>query len=49
MHRVSYLIEKGVDAQSILVLTFTRKASWEMLERVETLLTCLIMIDTTQQ
>jgi DNA helicase-2/ATP-dependent DNA helicase PcrA len=38
VHRVSYLIEKGVDAQNILLLTFTRKASREMLERVETLL-----------
>jgi DNA helicase-2/ATP-dependent DNA helicase PcrA len=38
VHRVSYLIEKGVDARSILLLTFTRKASKEMLERVETLL-----------
>ena len=38
VHRVSYLIEKGVDAQSILLLTFTRKASREMLERVEMLL-----------
>jgi DNA helicase-2/ATP-dependent DNA helicase PcrA len=38
VHRVSYLIEKGVDAQSILLLTFTRKASREMIERVETLL-----------
>jgi DNA helicase-2/ATP-dependent DNA helicase PcrA len=38
VHRVSYLIEKGVDARSILMLTFTRKASREMLERVETLL-----------
>jgi DNA helicase-2/ATP-dependent DNA helicase PcrA len=38
VHRVSYLIERGVDAQSILMLTFTRKASREMLERVETLL-----------
>lgn len=38
VHRVSYLIEKGVDAQSILLLTFTRKASREMLDRVETLL-----------
>jgi len=38
VHRVSYLIEKGVNAQSILLLTFTRKASREMLERVETLL-----------
>jgi DNA helicase-2/ATP-dependent DNA helicase PcrA len=38
VHRVSYLIEKGIDTQSILLLTFTRKASREMLERVETLL-----------
>ena len=38
VHRVSYLIEKGVDAQSILLLTFTRKASREMLDRVEALL-----------
>ena len=38
VHRVSYLIEKGIDARSILLLTFTRKASREMLDRVETLL-----------
>ncbi len=38
VHRVSYLIERGVDAGSILLLTFTRKASREMLDRVETLL-----------
>jgi len=38
VHRVSYLIEKGVDPQSILLLTFTRKAAREMLERVESLL-----------
>ncbi len=38
VHRVSYLIEKGVHPQSILLLTFTRKAANEMLERVETLL-----------
>ena len=31
VYRVSYLIEKGVDAQSILLLTFTRKASGECL------------------
>jgi DNA helicase-2/ATP-dependent DNA helicase PcrA len=38
VHRVSYLIEKGVDPQSVLLLTFTRKAANEMLLRVETLL-----------
>ena len=38
VHRVSYLIEKGIDPQSILLLTFTRKASKEMLGRVEILL-----------
>jgi DNA helicase-2/ATP-dependent DNA helicase PcrA len=38
VHRVSYLIEKGVDPQAILLLTFTRKSANEMLERVETLL-----------
>ncbi len=38
VHRVSYLIEKGIDPQSILLLTFTRKAAQEMLLRVETLL-----------
>jgi DNA helicase II / ATP-dependent DNA helicase PcrA len=38
VHRVSYLIETGVDPQSILLLTFTRKAANEMLLRVETLL-----------
>jgi DNA helicase II / ATP-dependent DNA helicase PcrA len=38
VHRVAYMIEKGVDAASILLLTFTRKAAREMLDRVETLL-----------
>ncbi len=38
VHRVSWLIENGVDAQSILLLTFTRKAAREMLNRVEILL-----------
>ncbi|NJO68964.1 MAG: UvrD-helicase domain-containing protein [Bacteroidetes bacterium] len=38
VHRVSYLIEKGIDPQNILLLTFTRKAANEMLQRVETLL-----------
>jgi DNA helicase-2/ATP-dependent DNA helicase PcrA len=38
VYRVSYLIEKGVDPQSVLLLTFTRKAALEMLNRVESLL-----------
>ncbi len=38
VHRVSYLIEKGTDPGSILLLTFTRKAAGEMLDRVKTLL-----------
>jgi DNA helicase-2/ATP-dependent DNA helicase PcrA len=35
---VSYLIESGTSAESILLLTFTRKAAKEMLSRVEMLL-----------
>lgn len=37
-YRVAYLIEHGVDPSSILLLTFTNKASREMVERVETVL-----------
>ncbi|MEI7511866.1 MAG: ATP-dependent helicase [Candidatus Uhrbacteria bacterium] len=33
-YRVAYLIERGVDPSSILLLTFTNKASREMVERV---------------
>lgn len=33
-YRVSYLIEKGISPRNILLLTFTNKASREMLERV---------------
>lgn len=37
-HRVAYLIEQGTDPGRILLLTFTRRASAEMLRRVEGLL-----------
>jgi len=33
VYRVAYLIDKGVDPASILLLTFTRKAAQEMLHR----------------
>src|SRR6185295_7400837 len=38
-YRVSRLIEDGVDPSEILLLTFTNKASREMLSRVEELVT----------
>jgi len=37
-YKVSYLIENGIDPSEILLLTFTRKAANEMLERVQKLL-----------
>ncbi len=37
-YRVAYLIEKGIDPRRILLLTFTNKASREMLHRVELLI-----------
>jgi len=37
-HRVAWLIERGVDPGRILLLTFTRRASVEMLKRVESIL-----------
>lgn len=33
VHKVAYLVEKGLTPESILLLTFTRKASGEMLRR----------------
>ena len=37
-HRVAHLISRGVDPRRILLLTFTRRASAEMLRRVDALL-----------
>ena len=37
-HRVAYQIASGVDPKRILLLTFTRRASTEMLKRVDSLL-----------
>jgi DNA helicase II / ATP-dependent DNA helicase PcrA len=38
VYRVSYLVELGVRPESVLLLTFTRKAAQEMLRRASTLL-----------
>lgn len=35
VHRVAYLIERGINANRILLLTFTNRAAREMLERAE--------------
>src|SRR5688500_19780390 len=37
-HRVAHLISRGTDPSRILLLTFTRRASSEMLKRVESIL-----------
>ncbi len=37
VYRLAHLVEQGVAPQSILLLTFTRKAAQEMLQRAETL------------
>src|SRR5260370_38915460 len=37
-YRVAYLLENGIDARNILLLTFTNKAAREMLSRVANLL-----------
>ena len=36
-HRIAHLIEKGVNPNQILALTFTEKAAGEMEERVDRL------------
>ena len=36
--RVAYLLEKGVDPENILLLTFTKKSAKEMLARIERLI-----------
>ncbi len=38
IYKVAYLMERGMDPHRILLLTFTRKAANEMLERVQLLL-----------
>ncbi|SMC27209.1 DNA helicase-2 / ATP-dependent DNA helicase PcrA [Desulfacinum hydrothermale DSM 13146] len=38
VYRVAYLVEQGVDPRSILLLTFTRKAAQEMMERASQIL-----------
>jgi DNA helicase-2/ATP-dependent DNA helicase PcrA len=38
VHRVAYLISQGIPAQRLLLLTFTRRAAAEMLQRVSDLL-----------
>lgn len=38
VHRLSYMIENGIDPHKILLLTFTRKAASEMINRAQTLL-----------
>lgn len=38
VYRVAYLVEQGVDARNILLLTFTRKAAQEMLRRASSVL-----------
>ncbi len=38
VYRVAYLVELGVNPESILLLTFTRRAAQEMLRRASTLL-----------
>jgi len=45
VHRVAWLIAQGVDPSRILLLTFTRRASAEMLRRVQSILQQLSQAD----
>src|SRR3989339_705032 len=38
MHKIAFLIEKGLDPAEILALTFTNKAAKEMKERIKGLI-----------
>lgn len=38
VYRVAYLVDRGIDPRSILLLTFTRKAAQEMMHRASTIL-----------
>src|SRR5215217_5669093 len=47
-HRVAHLIATGTDPSRILLLTFTRRASAEMLKRVENILIRSVKSDSVR-